>query len=303
LATGPVGELTITRFLIAIVVVLVAEASAFAQAQVRVIRDQAVIWRRDAPIAATTVKLGTVLEVTGREGEWYVVIIPNESGQRNLGLIAASQVEVFSGTPPTVAKRPADTSEPRTGRRSVAPRVGAFGFAHAGYNAWFAHDTFNAVLGSAGAPVFGGGAQVRVGHAFVEGAVERFEKAGQRVFVMNDEVFRLGILDTVQITPIFFTAGYRETGRRMAPYVGVGAGRYFYKETSDFADPSENVDERFTSYHALAGVEFATSQWLRAAIEVQVTTVPKALTSGAAAAFDEHNLGAVQVRVKLLAGR
>lgn len=294
----------LTRVLTAIVVVLMAEASAFAQAQVRVIKDQAVIWRRDAPIAETTVRSGTVLDVTGRDGGWYIVVIPNRTGQRNLGLIAASQVEVVSGTPPAAAKRPADIRAPRTGRRPVTRPVEAFGFGHAAYNAWFAHDTFNAVLGRAQAPVFGGGGQVRVGHAFVEAAVERFQKTGQRVFVMNDEVFRLGIRDTVQITPIVFTAGYRHMGRRMAPYVGVGAGRYFYKETSDFADPSENVDERFTSYHALAGVEFSTSsQWLRAAVEVQVTTVPKALNSGTAAAFDEHNLGAVQVRIKLLAGR
>jgi len=106
------------------------------------------------------------------------------------------------------------------------------------------------------------------------------------------------------VIPIAATVGYRHRARTMAPYVGAGVGVYLFKETSDFADPSENASERFRSYHAVGGVEFLTGRSVRAAIEVQYTTVPDALgASGASAAFDEHNLGGVQVRVKILAGR
>ena len=64
------------------------------------------------------------------------------------------------------------------------------------------------------------------------------------------------------------------------------------------------MDDDFLSYHALAGIEFTSVQWLRVAVEVHYASVPDALgTSGAAAAFDEHNLGGVQIRLKILAGR
>jgi hypothetical protein len=161
------------------------------------------------------------------------------------------------------------------------------------------------VLGHSTGPLFGGAIEVRVrGRVFIEGAVEFFEQTGQRVFVSNGEVFNLGIRDTVRIIPVSATAGYRHDFRTLAAYVGGGAGTYFYRETSDFADPSENLSERFTSYHALAGVEFGGRRRLRTAFEVQFTSVPNALgTSGASAAFGEHNLGGAQFRVKVLAGR
>jgi hypothetical protein len=43
---------------------------------------------------------------------------------------------------------------------------------------------------------------------------------------------------------------------------------------------------------------------MRAAIEVEYATVPNALgASGASAAFNKRDLGGVQVRIKILAGR
>ncbi len=52
------------------------------------------------------------------------------------------------------------------------------------------------------------------------------------------------------------------------------------------------------------GAEFGALTILKTAIEVQFTNVADALgTSGASAAFNEHNLGGIQFRVKILAGR
>jgi hypothetical protein len=98
---------------------------------------------------------------------------------------------------------------------------------------------------------------------------------------------------------------YRQPGRHVAFYGGGGIGQYFYKEESDFADPSENISERFSSYHAVFGAEFgALTPILKAAVEVQFTNVADALgTSGASQAFNERNLGGVQVRAKILVGR
>ena len=309
------------RFIRAIGMIVLGVAfhssTAFAQSQVRVVRDRVTIWRRDAPvIVATTVTLGTVLDVVGREGErWYVVVIPPENGGRGeLGLIASSQVEVVSGgvAPPQAVRpaqspanrppvAPAQTRRPPPARRRP---VELFGFGGVGYGSWLAHDTFNAVLGSANAPMFSGGLQVRFRNLFVEGSSERFQRVGSRVFVAGGEVFNLGIADTVRIIPISATFGYRHSGRHVAPYIGGGIGTYLYRETSDFADPSENLSEHFTSYHVLGGVEFVSRSWLRSALEMQYTTVPSAIgTSGASAAFNERNLGGVYARVKIMIGK
>jgi len=282
-----------------------------------VVRDGVTIWRREArTIPATTVRSGTLLDVTGRDGDWYEVVIPTEDGGKGqLGLIAASQVEVVGGggvVTPAAGQPP--ESQPRLNQPPVAPaqtrrppaprRVELFGFGDIAYGTWLAHDTFNAVLGNSNAPMFGGGAQVRVGSLFIEGAVDYFQKTGTRVFVNAGTVFSLGIADTVRVIPITATIGYRHAGRQLTPYVGGGVGTYLYKESSDFADPSENLKEQFVSYHALAGVEFGRRGRLRAALEVQYTTVPNALgTTGASAAFNEHNLGGVRGRVKILVGR
>jgi opacity protein-like surface antigen len=298
----------------AIAILIVADVSvAFAQTQVRVRRDRTTIWRREARLAAAVVSRGTVLEVKGREGEWYVVVIPSGSADAGaLGLIAISQVEIVAGgNVPEIPRsqqpapgRPAAGAQARRTARATR-HTELFGFGQVGYGTWLARDTFTAVTGSSGGPMFGVGAQVRFrSGAFIEGTAERFEKTGQRVFVNDGQVFPLGIADTVRVIPIFASVGYRHTGRKATPYVGVGVGTYLYKETSDFADPSENLNEHFTSYQVLAGVEFATRSWVRPALEVQFATVPKALgDSGASALFNEHNLGGVQVRLKILVGR
>jgi hypothetical protein len=286
--------------------VTVVSAEAFAQAQVRVTRERATIWQRDSPVVvAAIVPKGTVLDVTDRQGEWYVVVVPPGSTSAGTsGLIAVSQVEPVPGgraLPPRRTETPRAEAGVRT---PVSHPIELFGFGNVGYQRWLAKNAFDAVFGNPTTPMLGGGIQVRVSHVFVEVAAERFEKTGQRVFVNNGDVFKLGIADTVRIVPVFVTAGYRQTSGRATAYAGAGAGRYTYRETSDFADPDENVDVHFKSYQVLAGIEFAALQWLRPAVEVQYTTVPNALgTSGAAAAFNEHNLGGSQIRLKILVGR
>jgi hypothetical protein len=294
---------SIGRAALALALMLAFAMSAAAQTQVRVLRDQTTIWRRDARIPATQVKAGTVLDVVGVEGAWYVVRVPPEYGAGETGLIAAVMVEVVGGSERGQAR-------PAAPRRAPAPAVPhrpveVFGSGHVGLTAWLAHETFGAVLGHSVGPVFGAGVDVRVrDRFFVQAAGEFFQEAGERVFVSNGQVFKLGIADTVRVIPVSFTGGYRHAFRTATSYVGGGAGVYFYKETSDFADPSENSDDRFASYHALVGVEFGGRRSLRTALEVQFTTVPNALgSSGASAAFGERNLGGVQFRLKVLAGR
>jgi opacity protein-like surface antigen len=169
-----------------------------------------------------------------------------------------------------------------------------------------ANDSFEAIFDNAWQPFYGGGAQVVIfDKLFIEGSFEQFKKTGQRVVVSGDEVFPLGIEDEVTINPITFTAGYRfRSSATVVSYAGGGVGSYRLRETSDFADPSENVDERHTSYHALGGVEIGVSKWVYTAFEVQYASVPDALgLPGVSGEFGETNLGGVSFRVKVLVGR
>ena len=81
------------------------------------------------------------------------------------------------------------------------------------------------------------------------------------------------------MTPIELTTGWRFVMNRATPYMGAGIGRIFYKEDSAFADAGENVDARFTSYHALGGVEFRNG-WVATAFEVEYSRVPGFLGIG-----------------------
>jgi hypothetical protein len=291
------------RALLAIALLATVSASAAAQGRVRirVSRDQSIIWNMSSLTPITTVPSGTELEVVGREREFFIVRVP-AAGSRaaTTGRIAIAQVTLIEGVAPTRDTRPFDDDRLRR-----EPDLQVFGFGQVGLQRWSAKDTFAAVLGSAQAPMFGAGVQFRVrGQILVDGSIDYFKKNGERVFVHEGEVFKLGIRDTVRVMPVSLTVSYREHARRFAYYGGVGVGKYLYKEDSDFADPAENISERFTSYHVVGGVELGASRAIRPAIEVQYTTVPDALgTSGASKSFGETNLGGLQVRVKLLVGR
>lgn len=287
---------------LAVIAAIATTAAAAAQGRVRirVTRDQSIIWNMSSLTPITTVQAGTELEVIGREREFFIVQVP-ASGSRaaTTGRIAIAQVSVIEGVAPATDTR-LTISEAAT-----EDGTHIFGFAQAGLQRWQAHDTFAAVLGSSQGPMFGGGVQAIVyGQIMVAGAIDYFKKNGERVFVSDGEVFKLGIRDTVRIVPVRLLVSYREHTRRFAYYGGVGVGRYFYKEDSDFADAADNISQHFTSYHIVGGVELHPIGAIRPAAEVEYTTVPDAIgTTGASRSFGETNLGGLQFRVKVLAGR
>jgi hypothetical protein len=72
----------------------------------------------------------------------------------------------------------------------------------------------------------------------------------------------------------------------------------------DFADASENTDERFTSYHVVAGAEYAVKKWLWVAGEARYTSVPDAIGApGIAGELMRRTWGDLVVAVKVLVGR
>ena len=186
-------------------------------------------------------------------------------------------------------------------------KFGVRGFGSFGNISFQAADSFDAVLGRNAGPIFGGGGQVLLpwGFYFDVGAW-KFQQDGERVFVGPDrEVFRLGIPVEIAIIPLEVTGGWRfRKWQRFVPYGGIGYSSYRYKETSEFSDPSENVDETFTGYHLVGGAEYLPLRWLAVGGEVGWSSIEDALgAGGASAAFGETNLGGTSVRLKISVGR
>ena len=123
------------------------------------------------------------------------------------------------------------------------------------------------------------------------------------MLVIDREVFGLGVPDTITLVPMKALAGWRFEHGNATPYVGGGIGTVLFKEESLAADPGENIQTRFTSYHAVAGVEFRNG-WVATAFEVEYSRIPDSIGfGGASAAFQETNLGGVVGRIKILVGR
>lgn len=182
------------------------------------------------------------------------------------------------------------------------------GFADLGSHTFTASESFEAVTGKPGGLVFGGGGEIVLPQRiFASVRMSRFRETGERVFVFEDEVFRLGIPVTLTVTPIELTGGYRfDFGQRVVPFAGGGIGWHRYEESSDFAEDGEDVRDTHTGYHVLGGVEVRLARWLGIASEAQWTTVRDALggdPNGVAAHFGESDLGGRSVRVKVVIGR
>ncbi len=186
------------------------------------------------------------------------------------------------------------------------PAVAVRGFLVVGAEHFTATQTFTATMGKSSGVVFGGGGEVAFRSGlFVRVSASRYKNTGQRAISLENQVFQLGIPLTASLVPVEFTAGYRFPAfGRVVPYAAGGVGTYKYTETSEHADPSENVSSRFSGYHVLGGVDVAITGWLRAGGEVQYTSVPNALGQGGLSQqFNETNLGGTTFRMVISVGR
>jgi hypothetical protein len=83
------------------------------------------------------------------------------------------------------------------------------------------------------------------------------------------------------------------------PFVGGGAGVLRYRETADFAEPGDDVDDSFGSYHVLGGVELPIARRFGAAIDGLYRWVPDAIgEGGVSAAYGETDLGGFTIRAR-----
>lgn len=202
--------------------------------------------------------------------------------------------------------RPAPARQPAQ-PRSRSIQIG--GYAMAGNFSFTAKDSFEAILGISSGPIFGGGARIGIpfGGLFVDLGAWRFNDHGERVFVLNNQVYPLNIPTEITVTPLEVSIGWRFRIRKLpklTPYLGGGFTTMKYQETSDFATDAENVDENFSGYHLLGGAEYKIMRWLGVAGEGAWTTVPDAIgASGVSKAFNETDLGGASFRFKIIIGR
>ena len=188
------------------------------------------------------------------------------------------------------------------------PAISIRPFVMATEQSFTAVDTFNATFGKTAFPFFGGGVQVVVKDmVFVEVTASRFRQTGQRAYLSGGKSFQLGIPLTATITPLEVSAGYRFRLRqlpRVRPYVALGYGSYAYTETSDFAQPGEDVDTKHGGYLVNGGAEFRLHRWVGLAVDVQYTRVSGILGNGGVSQqAGESDLGGLAGRLKLVVGR
>lgn len=183
------------------------------------------------------------------------------------------------------------------------------GYATLGRTTLTAAESFDAIVGSRSGPIFGGGARIGLplGGLFVDLGAWRYRGEGERVFVANNEIFKLGIPVEITVTPIELSAGWRFRFRRVPKFTPYAAGGFTflrYRETSQFSTPSEDADDSFNGYHVSGGAEYKITRWLGLAGEASLSRVPDAIgESGVSEAFRETDLGGTTVRIKLTIGR
>ena len=203
-----------------------------------------------------------------------------------------------------------------------APPISLRPFVEVSHEKFLAVKTFDAIFGETSAQFWGGGLQVTVWRGRIYGDVgaSRLLKnhatlVGQRVFVSDGNVYKLGIPLRSTIKPLEIVAGYRfYVHPRVVPYIGAGFGNYHYTETSDFADDSEKLDVTHRGTIFNVGVELRAQRWIGVAVDAKYTHVPGILGAGGASqafadglsgtqAARERDLGGWAGRLKIIVGR
>ena len=139
-----------------------------------------------------------------------------------------------------------------------------------------AKQTFEAVFGELVAAVLGrrraGG--VAAAALFVEVAVSRFEKTGQRAFVSNGQAFPLGIPLTATNHAARSLGRLSVPGlvRAIIPYGGAGIGPVrLRRDLGASPTAARTWTRRHAGFLVLGGVEFRAHRWVGVSVDVQYT--------------------------------
>lgn len=206
---------------------------------------------------------------------------------------------------PTSTQKPAPPKpqappKPKVPRKPVGFEVfGAFDLERAA-----ASGAFNAVTGSSWLFGFGGGANITNvwRELFIRGGLAFARTSGQRANVVNGIPIETGFPVDIAQRTIEIGGGWRFGGNNPKAEYYIGGGFIFlgHKETSDFAEPEENVDESLSGFYATAGFHYLFNPRVFLGIEGQWRSVaaPTPL-GGAMAQFGEDNLGGIVARVMI----
>lgn len=166
-----------------------------------------------------------------------------------------------------------------------------------------ASETFDAVADTSRVNVVGVGGAVSWRGIFADVSISKGRLDGQRVFVLDGEVFDLGIPLEISVRPVDIAGGWRGATGRVSPYAGAGVTFLSYEETADFADPGDDVSERVDGWLLLGGLDVAILPWLHAGGEVRHRVVTGVLGEGGVSeAFGEDSLGGTSVAVRVSVG-
>src|SRR5688500_12729789 len=144
-------------------------------------------------------------------------------------------------------------------------------FIHFVGQAMTAKESFETVTGTSTMTGLGAGLEVKNiwRRLFLRGAISRLSKTGERVFVFEGEVFRLGVPLEITMTPIEVGAGWRFTPLSgIVPYVGAGALFLKHREESPGDGSGEVVNETYKGVAVFGGVEVSVWRYLSAGAEV-----------------------------------
>ena len=287
---GCVAVVLLTALLVA------ASASAQPAGRIRVTRATAVLEQpRGDSFVLGSVAPGTVLRLLDQNGQWYLVTPTDDTPgvPWRKGWILRTAIEFIDPRPL------AETRAPRRGELMVR------GFGQFGGALFTARDSFEAILDSPFGLTYGGGGQVVFRNGvFVQGDIDRFSKSGFQVIVSDDQLFRAAISDTVTMTALLATVGFRQqASNRIIGYIGGGIGWHVFEERSSFPADPDARDGHF-GFQIGGGAEYPVAPFAWLAGEVQWTTVPDGLgTSGVGPVFGEKDLGATRFRLKIIIGR
>jgi opacity protein-like surface antigen len=237
---------------------------------------------------------GSPVEVLDRFEEWYLVNAPAS----RLGKVWWQRGWVHVDA----LRMPGESRPSVRGSGRLMLR----GFGHGGGLMFSAKESFQAILGRSWNSGFGAGGQIVLPNGvFFQGNIDRFRDTGTRALVSGTQVFMVDVPNRLTVTPMQFTAGYRQQGtERYATYFGGGVGWHKLVEDSGATADAERITREKLGYHVLGGLEYPVLPWVWVAGEVQWSTVPKALgTSGVSSVFGEEDLGGTTFRVKFMLGR
>ncbi len=124
--------------------------------------------------------------------------------------------------------------------------------------------------------------------------------------MFDKQVFSLDVADTITITPLELTGGYRFRDSGLVPFAGAGVGWHRFEEASAHATTGDDLKITKTGFHVLGGVELPLRQWLAAGVDAQWSAVPNAFgdqPTSVANHYGEHDLGGFTLRARIIVGR